>query len=338
MYSVVHFIMVFIGTITGFTIANFTENSFFVELFPENPVLYTSLLFGSSGYLLGVLVALFVNFIIKSMMEKIKIHNTIPVITGMVAGLVLVNLLLIPVYIFFINLGSSGMVIKYLKLFVPLFFNIVFAYAGAKFGEKYFLEDNKVDSAIVIDSNIIIDGRIDKILQTGFLFKNVIVPDFIITELQILADSSDDMKRKKGRDGLVLVEELINKKYVTTIDFLDEKTVETDDKLINLCQKYGNILLSNDYNLIKKANIKSVKTLFMKELEDSIKPNVLVGDLFFINLIKAGKEKSQAVGYLSDGTMIVAQNGENFVGQKVKIEVKNIVHTNAGKIVFGDVV
>jgi uncharacterized protein YacL len=330
--------MVFIGTITGFTIANFAENSFFAELFPENPVLYTSLLFGSSGYLLGVVVAMFINYIIKKIMEKIKIHNSIPVIGGMVSGLVLVNLLLIPVYIFFTNLDSNGMLIKYIKLFVPLFFNICFAFAGAKFGEKYFLEDNEIDSAIILDSNIIIDGRIQKMIETGFLFKKIIVPGFILGELQKLSDSSDDMKRKKGREGLILIENLINKDFIRTVDFKDLNSKETDDRLIEICIKYGNILFSNDYNLIKKANIKSVRTLFLKEIEDSIKPHVLVGDIFSVNLVKTGKEKEQAVGYLSDGTMIVAQNGKDSVGKQVDIEVKNIVHTNAGKIIFGDVI
>ena len=338
MYSIIHFIMVFIGTITGFTIANFAENSFFAELFPENPVLYTSLLFGSSGYLLGVVVAMFINYIIKKIMEKIKIHNSIPVIGGTVSGLVLVNLLLIPVYIFFTNLDSNGMLIKYIKLFVPLFFNICFAFAGAKFGEKYFLEDNEIDSAIILDSNIIIDGRIQKMIETGFLFKKIIVPGFILGELQKLSDSSDDMKRKKGREGLVLIENMIKKNFIRAVDFKDLTSQETDDKLIDICIKYGNILFSNDYNLIKKANIKSVRTLFLKEIEDSIKPHVLVGDIFSVNLVKTGKEKEQAVGYLSDGTMIVAQNGKEFVGKQVDIEVKNIVHTNAGKIVFGDVI
>ncbi|MFA5479299.1 MAG: hypothetical protein WC337_04700 [Candidatus Muiribacteriota bacterium] len=336
MYQFIHFAMVFIGTITGFTIANYyVTNPMVIEIFPENTLLWISLLFGSSGYLIGVFVALFLNHFIKKIIKNINPEKIIPQIGGVVAGLIIANLVLIPLYVFMLNLNSHVMV-TYMKLLIPVFFNIVLAVTGAKFAEKYRTGINS-GNGILIDSNILIDGRIEKMLELDFFAKKIFVADFILEELQILSDSSDEPKRKKGRRGLELLESLKKKHQVI---ILEEKSKHdtVDNRLLKLAEKENLSILTNDYGLIKKGKVLGINMIFLKELEDTFRPVVNFGDRLTVKLIKKGKDENQAVGYFEDGTMIVAQEGRNFIGQTVNAEVENIVSTNAGKIIFVNVI
>ncbi|MGM0607032.1 MAG: PIN domain-containing protein [Candidatus Muiribacteriota bacterium] len=338
MYQFIHFAMVFIGTITGFTIANYYSNSpFFMELFPQNTMLWLSLFFGSSGYLIGVFVALFINQIIKRTLSHIEPEKFIPQLTGLTAGIAFANLILIPVYIFTINIENRPLFV-YLKLLIPLFFNIVFAVAGVKFAEK-FKTASSVEKGIIVDSNLLIDGRIEKIAKLKLFNAKLIVPDFILEELQILADNKDEIKRKKGRKALEILEKLKKKNLVIVISDSEIQQDKTfDNKLIEIAQKYGYILFTNDFNLIKKSKVIGIKTVFLKDFEEALKPSISYGDYLTIKLIKKGRDNNQAVGYLEDGTMIVAHNAKKFIGETKQGKVENIVQTNAGKIIFIDII
>ncbi|PLX16812.1 MAG: hypothetical protein C0601_09240 [Candidatus Muiribacterium halophilum] len=339
MYSVIHFLFVFIGTILGFFIASYYSSSpFFIELFPGNTMFKVSLLFGTSGYLIGVLVAAILNQFIKKTMKKLNIGKLFPQILGITGGLTLINLLLIPFYVFMFNIKNGNIVISYLKLLIPLFLNIIFAFFGGNLGEKYFQEKRSFRSGILIDSNILIDGRIEQIVKFPIFNRKLLVSDFILEELQILADSGDEVRRKKGRKALELLERLKkeNRVEIVEVDF-DSNGDTVDNRLIRLAVDGSYILLSNDFNLIKKASVKGVDTLFLNQLEEAFRPVVSFGDHFNVKLIKNGKDPRQGVGYLEDGTMIVAQNGKDYIGKDVDVIVENIVHTSAGKIIFVNV-
>ncbi|MFW5782044.1 MAG: hypothetical protein ACOCWO_01985 [Candidatus Muiribacteriaceae bacterium] len=338
MYNLIHFLMVFIGTICGFMLATYYSTSpFLIELFPENTMVMTSLLFGSSGYLAGVLFAFSLNLAIKKLVQKINMGTIIPQIMGVGLGLILVNLLLIPVYVFMFNL-ENGVFVRYMKLLIPLIFNIIFAFTGGRFGEKYFEEHNDTNRKIYIDTSIVIDGRLERLVTLELLKKRCVVPDFVIDELRELSDSHDEIKRKKGRSGLELVEKLKDKNLIyTESTSIEYSPGRTDDDLIRICRTRNGILLTTDYNLAKKGNIEDISTLFLKDIENALRPNISMGDMFSIELIRKGKEDGQSVGYLEDGTMVVAQNGEDYIGDMVKVSVENIVNTKAGKIIFVNV-
>jgi uncharacterized protein YacL len=234
---------------------------------------------------------------------------------------------------------ENGVFTKYLKLLVPLVLNIVFAFTGGRFGEKYFDEHMSENTSVILDTGVLIDGRISELCKLPMFEGRCLIPDFVIDELRVLSDSHDELKRKKGRSGLELVERLQKEGSVSVSGTdIEYSAGSTDDDLIKICRDQNNILMTTDYNLSKKAAIEGAVTLFMKDLEKALRPRIISGDIFDIELIRRGKEKEQAVGYLEDGTMIVAQNGVDHIGQVVKVEVENIVQTSAGKIIFVNVI
>ena len=203
---------------------------------------------------------------------------------------------------------------------------------------KVFLEYEKEECGQykILDTSTIIDGRIADISKTGFIEGSYIVPTFVLEELQHIADSSDDMKRIRGRRGLDILNAMQKDKNVDMIiDNRDFKDInEVDSKLIRLAEIAGGKIITNDYNLNKVAKFKGVQVLIVNELADSLKPVVLPGEDMEVKVVKSGKEKSQGLAYLDDGTMIVIENGERHVGSDLKITVTSILQTAAGRMIF----
>ena len=188
----------------------------------------------------------------------------------------------------------------------------------------------------LLDTSVIIDGRIADIARTGFLEGPLTVPVFVLEELQHIADSADVLKRNRGRRGLDILNEMQKKKVIPIIivteDFDDIS--EVDSKLIKLAQLHHVPVVTNDYNLNKVAELQGVTVLNMNDLANAVKPVVIPGEMMYVQVIKAGKEEGQGVAYLDDGTMIVVDRGYDHLGEEIGVIVTSVLQTSAGKMIF----
>lgn len=188
----------------------------------------------------------------------------------------------------------------------------------------------------ILDTSVIIDGRISDISKTGFVEGPIVIPEFVLEELRHIADSSDALKRNRGRRGLdilkVIQQELAIEVQITDADF--EDVSEVDVKLLKLAQRIGGVVVTNDYNLNKVADLQGVPVLNINELANAVKPVVLPGEEMVVTVIKEGKESNQGVAYLDDGTMIVVEGGKKFIGQTKQVIVTSVLQTAAGRMIF----
>ncbi len=189
---------------------------------------------------------------------------------------------------------------------------------------------------LLLDTSVIIDGRIADIAETGFILGEMMVPRFVLNELQYIADSSDTLRRNRGRRGLEVLDKLQNNPDAS-IEFIDldpQDAQQVDDKLISLAMELDAAVVTNDYNLNRIARLQGVTILNINELANAVKTVFLPGEEIPIKIIQEGKEANQGVGYLDDGTMVVVENGRQYVGQDVAVEVTKVLQTNAGRLVF----
>ena len=188
----------------------------------------------------------------------------------------------------------------------------------------------------LLDTSVIIDGRIADISKTGFIEGILVVPQFVLTELQHIADSSDTLKRTRGRRGLdilkVLQDASNSNVLITEIDF--EDVPEVDLKLVRLAKKMGAQILTNDFNLNKVCELHKVSVLNINDLANAVKPVVIPGEEMNVVVIKDGKEHNQGVAYLDDGTMIVVEEGKSYIGQAIVVIVTSVLQTSAGRMIF----
>lgn len=188
----------------------------------------------------------------------------------------------------------------------------------------------------VLDTSVIIDGRIADIAETGFLEGALVVPQFVLTELQHIADSSDTLKRTRGRRGLDILKRLQDDKtsnvVITDEDF--EDVAEVDLKLVRYAKKYGAQVVTNDFNLNKVCDLHQVDVLNINDLANAVKPVVIPGEQMQVVVIKDGKEHNQGVAYLDDGTMIVVEEGRSYIGQAIMVTVTSVLQTSAGRMIF----
>ncbi len=193
----------------------------------------------------------------------------------------------------------------------------------------------------ILDTSVIIDGRILEILKTGFLEGPIIIPEFVLIELQHIADSSDSLKRAKGRRGLDILNKIQTEYGIEIYNTDSEKGLkeipEVDVKLLKLAQIMKGKVVTNDFNLNKVALVKGIGVLNMNELANAVKPMVLPGEEMTVTLIKQGKDRQQAIGYLDDGTMIVVEDARKFIGVTIEIIVTSVLQTAAGRMIFGKV-
>jgi len=201
---------------------------------------------------------------------------------------------------------------------------------------KLFSRGSKSELDKVLDTSVIIDGRIADICETGFVDGTLIVPQFVLRELQQVADSGDALKRNRGKRGFDVLQRLQrNPKVTVKIDDLDFPQIgEVDRKLIEVAKLLGGKVLTNDYNLNKVSELSGVPVLNINELANSLKPVVLPGELMQVRVLKEGKEAGQGVGYLDDGTMVVVDHGKKFLGQIVDVMVTSVLQTTAGRMIF----
>jgi uncharacterized protein YacL len=208
-------------------------------------------------------------------------------------------------------------------------FNVIIPYV------KFDRQDQK-DSVHILDTSVIIDGRILDVCQTKFVEGRFVVPRFVLKELQQVADSADSLKRARGRRGLDILNKF-NKLPGVSVKIDEEDFPEisaVDEKLVKLAKLISAKILTNDYNLNKVAEIQGVTILNVNELANALRPVVLPGESLEVRLVKEGKEHNQAVGYLEDGTMVVTDNGRRFLGTSQKVVVTSVLQTSAGRMIF----
>ncbi len=190
----------------------------------------------------------------------------------------------------------------------------------------------------ILDTSVIIDGRIGDLLTTGFVEGEILIPEFVLDELQGIADSSDALRRRKGRRGLEILRRLMDDDHIAIrVDTRDYPSIsEVDRKLIRLAKDEGAILITTDYNLNRVAQVEGIGILNVNELANAVKPRFVPGEQIEIEIVDRGAEINQGVGYLDDGTMIVVENGRRHIGRTIKATVKSTLQTDAGRMLFAE--
>jgi uncharacterized protein YacL len=244
------------------------------------------------------------------------------------------------------NSVPAGPTQSFLQIMVMLLMAYVGLIVGANKGDLLNLaalggifggEKQSKRSYKILDTSVIIDGRIADIAETGFLDGTMVIPQFVLRELQLVADSADSLKRNRGRRGLDILQRL-QKVASVQIQIVEDDfpTVrEVDLKLIELAKLYEGKIITNDFNLNKVAQLQGVDVLNINELANSLKPIVLPGEIMKVFILKEGKEYNQGVAYLDDGTMVVVDNARKMIGKTVDISVTSVLQTTAGKMIFG---
>jgi len=197
-------------------------------------------------------------------------------------------------------------------------------------------QENEFENQIVVDTSSLIDGRLEQIAQSGFILGKILIPQFVLRELQHVADSDESLRRAKGRRGMESLDRMQHNSKIPLeiIDDFENAKEPVDLRLIKVAKKRKAKIITVDYNLNRIAKIQKVEVLNVNELAENLKPSLIPGEEILVKVIQKGKESGQGVGYLPDGTMIVVENGENLVGQEIKCEVVRIYHTVAGKMIF----
>jgi uncharacterized protein YacL len=267
---------------------------------------------------------------------------------GLIVGLITAYLITLPL---------KGIHIELLSQVLPSFITVILGYLGFQVGFKRRNEfanllANKKDKRKaqeegtsntshhmkpkILDTSVIIDGRIADICQTRFLEGVVIIPQFVLEELQHIADSSDVLKRNRGRRGLDVLNRM-QKEIPVEVQIFEgdfEEVQEVDSKLVKLAKKINGILVTNDFNLNKVCEFQNVEVLNINDLANAVKPVVLPGEELNVHVIKDGKEDKQGVAYLDDGTMIVVEEGRNYIGKTIEVLVTSVLQTSAGRMIF----
>lgn len=273
-------------------------------------------------------------------MRRISVRGLSSAVFGLILGLIMsrliseaFNLLGLPRENLTLIRTTMTLIFCYLGMAVAIRgkdeFNIIIPYVRLS-------RQDQAEAMIVIDTSAIIDGRIVDICKTKFIDGKFVVPRFVLKELQQIADSSDSIKRQRGRRGLEVLNTIQKDMGIPVTvheeDFPDIH--EVDAKLVKLAKLLDAMILTVDFNLNRVATIQNVKVLNMNELANALKPVVFPGEAMVIKLLKEGKEHNQAVGYLDDGTMVVVEDARRFIGQTVKVAVTSVLQTQAGRMIF----
>lgn len=289
-------------------------------------------------------------FRVEKTLEKMSIHEIISGVLGLIVGLIIASLISIPIkdipilwvgsivsFILYIVLGYLGVSLATKKR--DDLFSLNTFFKKSMKDNKEMQQTSKQDQykiPKVLDTSVIIDGRIFDICKTGFVEGPLIIPHFVLEELRHIADSSDSLKRNRGRRGLDILnkiqKELNIQVEITEIEFPD--VAEVDIKLLKLAQFLKGKVVTNDYNLNKVAEFQGVDVLNINELANAVKPVVLPGEEMTVQIIKDGKESGQGVAYLDDGTMIVVESGKKHVSKTVEVVVTSVLQTAAGRMIF----
>jgi len=329
-----------------------------IDLLPDNVLQQVNNLEGLGsvtavfGGLIGTGLGLVVQTSYRRLERQVKELPADRLLTravGLVLGLLIANLMLAP--LFLLPIPSE---FGFIKPMTAVLGSVLFAVSGMNLADTHgrsllrLISPTTLESTLVaegtlkpsqskvLDTSCIIDGRIEGLLETGFLEGPILVPQFVLQELQQVADASNDQKRNRGRRGLDVLnrirEAYPNRVLINSEDYDEIPTV--DAKLVRLAQELNSVLLTNDYNLNKVASFQDVKVLNINDLAQAIRPTYLPGDDIDLKILKEGKEPSQGVGYLNDGTMVVVEEGRDYIGVELEVVVTGSLQTSAGRMIF----
>jgi uncharacterized protein YacL len=292
---------------------------------------------GFLGGAAGLSVALSLRFITQEVYEKIA-PATVAIVIGILFGYAVASWLLLWIP------GTNPNFRIYIIVTFVLIFGFMGIFLGLKFGSSWqallsAVERHKsnTNTLKLVDTSVIIDGRISDICDSGFIEGTLMVPRFVLLELQHIADSSDVLRRAKGRRGLDILKELQRDSSRVDVEVIEDDPQdvrEVDSKLVRLAQKYSAKILTNDFNLNKVAQIEGIIVLNINDLANALKPAVLPDEQMEVKIIKEGKEATQGVGYLDDGTMVVVDGGRVHMGKMVQVIVTSVLQTAAGRMIF----
>lgn len=291
------------------------------------------------GAVIGFIASLVLIFAELSM-RKVSVRGLSAAVFGLIFGLIMAKVLsgafmLIPMSETLASSIQLGLTLTfcYLGMVIAMRgryeFNLVIPYVK-------FSRQDRGDEVVILDTSVIIDGRIADISQTKFLEGRFIIPRFVLRELQHIADASDSLKRNRGRRGLDILSKM---QKMPALDIkIDEEDfpeiAEVDAKLVKLAKVLEAKIVTNDFNLNKVAQIQGIKVLNINELANALRPVVLPGEMLEIKLVREGKEQNQAVAYLDDGTMVVVEDAQKLIGRTVKVTITSVLQTTAGRMIF----
>ena len=329
--TIVALVFIIIFAIISYLIAPvFTDRSRRAAASIENEIKGISaveIIGGVVGLLLGLIISYFITTIYQNILVHKSLYLTVTVIVYSLLGFTLAVI------------GSRK---------APELYNLIASSQQKKTKEvnEYdfnLKEKNKKDNRIpkILDTSVIIDGRVLEIMKAGFLEGPIIIPEFVLVELRHIADSSDSLKRVRGRRGLDILNKIQTEFEIQIYNTDQEKSLkeipEVDVKLLKLAQIMKGKLVTNDFNLNKVAAIKNVPVLNINDLANAVKPISIPGEKMTVKLVKQGKDREQAVAYLDDGTMIVVEDGRKYIGTDVDITVTSVLQTSAGRMIFGKI-
>lgn len=309
-----------------------------------NPLVYViaALVFGIIFFIIAPFIINGFTRLVKNIekkLSKISMGDIIPGVIGLIVGLLISYLL-------------SGL-IKYspaswLAFTINALVYVTFSFLGIRIAVNRKSEislgnlfeggktKHKHSRPLILDTSVIIDGRIYDICKTGIIDGTVIIPDFVLVELRHIADSADDLKRSRGRRGLdvlnMIQKELDLQVIIKQTDY--DENMEVDSKLLKLAKDTGGKVVTNDFNLNKVATVQGVGVVNINDLANAVKPIALPGETMTVTIIKDGKEPTQGIAYLDDGTMIVVEDGKGKVGKTFKVTVTSVLQTSAGRMIF----
>jgi len=295
---------------------------------------------GAIGFGIGIGFSLVI-IILESLMRRVSLRGLSSMVFGLILGLIMAKIVsdafkIVPLeesvrYITSIILTLS---FCYLGMTLGLSgrdeFNVIIPYIKLK-------RQDEISDVIIVDTSAIIDGRIVDICKTNFIDAKLIIPRFVLRELQTIADSADSIKRQRGRRGLDILHVLQREFNIVIQDEDFPDVQEVDSKLVRLAKLIQAKVFTVDYNLNRIAELQGVKILNINELSNALKAVVLPGECLEIKIIKEGKEYNQGVGYLEDGTMVVVEDGRKVIGHTLRVSVTSVLQTQAGRMIFAKV-
>jgi uncharacterized protein YacL len=347
----------FILRIIGMVVLAVVGGFWGFDVSQANPVItdpfITTTVFGLVGALAGIILTPYFTTrparAMRSLLGRLSAESLFAGLTGLVVGLLIAALLGFPLSLLPRPFGEV----------LPFVGVVVFAYLGVSLfvmrqgdimgllsaisgrnGEGGSASSwSNLNRNILLDTSVIIDGRVADIAKTGFLPGTLLIPRFVLNELQYIADSPDGMRRQRGRRGMEVLSELqkLPNVLVRISDINVDGVREVDDKLVVLGKQLKSPILTNDYNLNRVAELQGVTVLNINELANAVKSVVLPGEVLRINIIQEGKEHSQGVGYMDDGTMVVVENGKDYIGEYMEVNITKVLQTAAGRMIFGRV-
>jgi uncharacterized protein YacL len=353
-----------IGTVLGVTVAFSLEATYrdvVVEVVDfADPRIVLGLLFGGVGYLIASTVAWEFQRWIDKTLPALRIKDFFWGSVGLFAGLLLANLAMLPIFGLLFNKhvnqfvdqdALASLLLSIFMIVLPLTLNLLLGYLGMiiflkKQQELYSIFTVKMQPVTsmaaggkILDSSVIIDGRILDLLPTDIIEGTLFVPQFILNELQILSDSSDPMKRSKGKRGFDILEDMKRtsplKLEFPFVDYADVEQV--DAKLLQYAKETGYKLVTNDFALNKLAHLQELCVINMNEISNALRPVVLSGEIIEITIVKKGKSGSQGVGFLNDGTMVVVEGAAKMIGSDVECVVESVQQSSVGRMAFARV-